>query len=179
MRLLDLLVFTNIYVAAGAASLTLATRWASGFDAGLDAMVGLVFSATLFAYGLDRVAQASPEDAGSQDTPRLEWLSRRQLVVFGLMGLGGFGALGCAAMLPAQVLKVLGVLGAVTVAYSVPLGYWRGRFIRLKEIPGAKVFLIASVWGTATASLPLMAEGVDVSSPRMLCAWAERTLFIF
>lgn len=176
---MSVLVFGNLFVALCAASLVLAT-WADlevlGQGRVLDPMVGLVFFATLMIYNLDRVAPTSPEDEGSA---RRAWIEQRRGALLGLGGVGALGALGCGVALGWELFWALVPLGAITIAYIVPILPGPGRWRRLKDLPGVKIFVIALVWALATAALPAWRRGFDPWAPRVLWLSAERALFIF
>lgn len=170
------LVYGNLFVALCAASLVCCTLALAGHPL-WHPLVGLVACATLFVYSLDRVAGAAPEDR-VDPSPRLAWLARhagaaRMLGALGALGTGAF-----ALMLPARLLVPLVPLGAISVAYGVPIVPWKGGWRRLKDIPGLKVFLIALVWATATVTLPLMSIAEDWAQPQYLGLFARRALFI-
>lgn len=174
---LPAIILSNVFVALCAASLV----WASWGELGLslrvlDPMVGLLFFATLLVYNLDRVLGTSPEDTSSA---RHTWLQAHRHKVFALTGLAGLGTLVCGLLLPAHIFWALVPLGALSLTYSIPFIRWRGRWLRLKDLPGLKIFLIALVWGVATVTLPAWHRGLEPEQPRVMWLMLERALFIF
>lgn len=177
MELGRTLVYGNVFVSACAASLVVCTLAEAGAPVA-HPLVGLVACATLFVYSLDRAAGVAPEDRIAMSS-RLRWLENHQHVarVMGVLGACGMG--GFSLLLPPHLLLPLIPLGLISVAYGVPALPWRGRWIRLKDIPGLKIFLISVVWATATVTLPLMSVGEAWMSPHAWGLFARRALFIF
>lgn len=173
---MGLLVFSNIFVALCAVALSLETVLLLGQSTLAPPLSALIFFATLAVYNFDRLAGASREDRVSQSA-RHRWIWRHRRPLWSVTGVACVGVVGCAAMLPWRVLIPLIPLGLVSAAYSIRLV--RGR--RLKELPGAKTFLVALVWAVVTVGLPVIylmpsSWWFDAST---LWLHAERASFVF
>lgn len=142
-------------------------------------MFGLVAFATLFVYNIDRILGASPEDQHHQPSERHLWLERHRRLLFGVTTISALAMFGCALLLPWHIFLLLVPLGAISVAYGLPWIPWRGRWVRLKDIPGLKIVLIAVVWALATSTLPIAYRSALWSSPQTWVLMAQRAMFIF
>jgi 4-hydroxybenzoate polyprenyltransferase len=178
-----LLIFSNLFIALAAVSLTCETYYL--LDAaeqvrspGSYGLAGLIFFATLFVYNLDRLVSVSREDA-VEVTERHQWIRARRKWLWSVVGLSGVGGLASLIFVPIDVLWGLVPLGVISLAYSLPVMSTEGKKLRLKDLPGLKIFLIALVWASVTVILPALAADADVLGPDVLLAFAERVIFIF
>lgn len=161
------LVFTNLYVALCGAALTAASYPLLGMPARLDHVAGLVLCCTLLIYNLDRLVEPHPGDSEHE-----RWVQSHRRLLWGLTLVSTAGAIGFAAMIQRSALVSLPIAGAVAVGYCLPVVPFRGRWHRLKALPGAKLALIALVWTYATAGLPMLqcAIPIDLSAVMVLLA---------
>ncbi|MEM1354962.1 MAG: hypothetical protein AAGH88_08765 [Planctomycetota bacterium] len=167
------LVFSNLFVALCGAALTAATYPLLGQSPRIDAPVVLVFLGTLATYNLDRLVEPSP---GQTDHER--WVERHRKPLWVLTVLAGVGCLVSLPWLDGRVLVSLLVAATLSIGYCIPVYRLRGRWHRLKAVPGAKLFLIAGVWTYATAILPLLQSPVTPETDVMAVVVAGRLLFI-
>lgn len=177
MRVVSALIFSNIWIAAGAGALTLASARLSGGSPGeIVALGSMVFWATLAVYSLDRWVGGRGEDrlAGSV---RHSWLSGHRGVVTALIGLGVAGSAVSAWMLRLPTLMALVPLGVVSVGYSLPLIFWKSA--RLKDLPHVKTPATALVWAVVTCGLPALELGGAMVPGVWTWLVLERAFFIY
>ncbi|MFP4597669.1 MAG: UbiA family prenyltransferase [Persicimonas sp.] len=177
------LIFSNIFIALAAVALTFETFYLLGaapavHQTGSWGLGALVFFATLFVYNLDRLVSASREDA-VEVTERHRWIRARRKWLWAAVSLSTLGGLVSLAFVPVDVLWGLVPLGAISLAYSLPVIAQEGKKLRLKDLPGLKIFLIALVWASVTVVLPALAAGADLFGADTALAFVERTIFIF
>lgn len=146
-------VFANLYVAFCGAALTAATTILLGQPPRLDAVVGLVFCCTLVIYNLDRLVEPHPGDSKHE-----RWVHTRRPALWAITLAAGLGSIAFVTQLNWPARLSLAPAGAVALGYCLPLLPGKPRR-RLKEIPGAKLLLIAGVWTYATAGLPMLSTG--------------------
>lgn len=160
-------VFTNVYVALCGALLTAATDALLGLPPRLDHVAGVVFCSTLVIYNLDRMVEPHPGDSEHE-----RWVEQHRRLLWALTLLGAAGAAALSTQLKTAALLSLPIAGAVALGYCLPVIRYRGRWRRLKALPGAKLFLIAIVWTYATAGLPMLQAGtpLDFDSVMILLA---------
>jgi len=166
------IVYSNLYIAFCAASLTAATYTLLGQPPRFDVLAGLVFCCTLVIYNLDRLIEPYPGD-----TEHERWVRRYHKPLWALTLTAAVVSMAFVSQLPSAVLYSLLPMGAISVGYCVPAVRYRGRWLRLKALPGAKLILIAVVWAYATTLLPMLTAGVnvDMKSSTLLLA---RLLFL-
>ena len=148
-------MFTNVYVALCGAALTAASFVLLGLPARLDHVAGLVFCCTLVIYNLDRLVEPRPGDSAHE-----RWVQAHRPLLWTLTVIAAAGALALASQLNTLSLISLAIAGAVAVGYCLPTVRYRGRWRRLKALPGTKLILIALVWTYATAGLPILESGI-------------------
>jgi 4-hydroxybenzoate polyprenyltransferase len=194
-----LLIFSNIYISFAAAALALQSYYLLGAREFLRASphgwgpAALIFCGTLVVYNLDRLVSSSREDA-IETTDRHRWIGARKKRLWTLAALGALGGAASLFFVPASVIWGLIPLAAVALAYSLPLlGRKFGRSapdgeggapdqrraLRLKDIPGLKIFLIALVWAAVTVVLPALHASIELLSREVILVFFERMLFIF
>lgn len=156
-------VFSNAYIALCGGALTAATYSLFGLPPRVDAAVGLVFYCTLVIYNLDRLVEPHPGDSEHE-----RWVQRHRRWLWALTGLAAIGAGACAWQLKAATQYSLAAAGVVAVGYCLPIVGSPAStkpYRRLKDLPGAKLPLIALVWTYATAGLPMLQAGTAFDSP--------------
>jgi len=169
------LVFTNLYVAFCGAALTAATYLLLGQRARLDAIVALVFFATLFIYNLDRLTEPTPGDSRHE-----RWVKQHRRFLWGLTLGAATACITVTFILPKPVILSLLVPGVIALGYCLPVWRSGGQWRRLKQVPGMKLLLIAGVWTYATALLPALVSQA-LGEPNDLPLWlllSSRLLFI-
>lgn len=155
-------VFTNVYVAFCGAALTAATYALIGLPIQIDAATGMVFCCTLVIYNLDRLAEPHPGDTAHE-----QWIGCHRRLLWLITASGAIGAGACALWLSPAAQWSLVAAGAVALGYCLPIVGSPGSnkpYYRLKDLPGAKLPLIALVWAYATAGLPMLQAGVALDA---------------
>lgn len=172
------LVFSNLYVALCGAALTAATYPLLGLPPRIDAVVGLVFAATLVVYNLDRLVDPHRDVAAADASQHERWVSEHCGLLWALTFLAGAGCVAAALALRPVAQLSLVIPAALALGYCLPVVRWRGRWRRLKELPGAKLLLIGVVWTFATAALPMLQSGAEWSGIAVSVLLLGRLLFI-
>ncbi|TYZ12524.1 hypothetical protein FY528_04300 [Hymenobacter lutimineralis] len=176
-QVLDAILYSNLVVAAAAASLSWSTFlfWRQP----LPPRLGLfIFSATLFLYNLDS-ALPYKYTRPALLSGRKHWMLVHRKALLGLaaasLALAGW-ALWAEANLP--LLVFLGHLAAVAVFYSLPVVRWQNKWRSLREVPLLKGFLIAYVWAAVSVWLPALHLGKPLASPVVALLFGRRFFFI-
>lgn len=172
------LVFSNLYVALCGAALTAATYPLLGLPPRIDAVVGLVFAATLVVYNLDRLVDPHREVAAADASQHERWVSEHRGLLWALTAVAGVCCVAAALALRPVAQLSLVIPAALALGYCLPVVPWRGRWRRLKELPGAKLLLIGAVWTFATAALPMLQSGSGWSGIAVSVLLLGRLLFI-
>lgn len=171
-KILDFLLFTNIFISLCAA----AQGWLTYMLLGrrVDAEILLIlFFATLFVYNAQAVLNKIPQD-GTSVYYRIDWLIRHRVLIRLLsFTAGGITCVLFWGLQPAAKIAAV-VTGILAISYSFPLFSTGG----LRQIPGLKLFLIAAVWASACVLLPYYESEGMISSYRLVLLWVKRFLFI-
>lgn len=149
-RAADYLIRKQYWVSLCAAGLAAYVQWITG--AGQPVKSALIFFASLVIYNLNRASRWYVYYRENKLQKRRRALIREIPAVL-FIGLSG-----CALLLfeiPPPELYVLAPAFTLSFFYSIPLYYSRTRYLLLREIAGAKLFLIALSWGLVTGVFPL------------------------
>jgi 4-hydroxybenzoate polyprenyltransferase len=171
-RFREYIVYSNLWVAGGIASLIIAFERLVGLP--LDwRPAALAFSAALIPYTLDRIADSYVQeipDAKAQAFFRMPGIFA--LVVAATLT---FGILLYRAPTAVRYVSCVGIL---PLLYGIPLFPWRQdnhlHWYRLKDIPGIKAWFVGGIITYACVALPLAYAGQSLT-PHI----ALTTLFLF
>ena len=184
IRLYNFILYGNVWIAIGAGAATLQTLDVLGL-AQLDIAVFTAL-ATFFTYNFQRLVKLDRLD-GYADHNRNAWSVRNRRTMALLTGVAFAILLGFIPQLPGAV------WGALAVAFGVSVGYVV-RFIpaphpspkkkktpakrALRELPYAKLLLIAAVWSFATVLLPVLWTDARLTVASSTALMLERFFFI-
>jgi len=138
----------------------------------------IIFFATLFEYNLHRLITLIFHKTALK-SDKHKWLQANIRPFYLLVVFSVLGFLVSIILAKKTVLLALMPIAAVTLFYTLPVFKLKEKLMRLREVPGLKIFLIAFVWASVTVLLPVIqSEGrFDVS--HILLMILERSLFIF
>ena len=161
-KLFNYFIFGNIYIAIAAACLTLETQLLLGYKFQTDTSVFLVFFSTLFVYNISRLQVF----LGKQT---FKWLLFNN-TVYSLTTIGALlGLLVSMFLIELRMFVIMIPLALVSLGYS----------IRLRGIPGLKIFLISMVWGIVTVFIPVLKNDGNFLDVNILLLLIRRMLFVF
>lgn len=164
-RFVQIFVYPSLWVAAAIASLTFFVQdtLALGFD---WQPAALIFCAALLPYNLDRVL-----DSYVQEIPDSKAQTFFQKPGVLLILLAGALSTGVLIYQAPPVVRWVSLGGLVPLIYGLPLFPWQSsagpvRWYRIKDIPGAKAWLVCGSITYAVVALPLgyAAQRPDVSA---------------
>jgi len=172
VKILDFLVASNIYVSLGAFSLT----WLSmQFYKTENTDLGLfVFFSTLFAYNFMRLVRVHPMLLEGESN-RHKSIFRLRILLWVICILSGLTSFYFFTVIYQPILPLLIAMAAISLAYALPVYKKGDEWLRLRDIPGVKIFLIATVWSLVTEGFPALLSGNTITVLPLL----ERFLFIF
>ena len=172
VKILDFLVASNIYVSLGAFSLT----WFSmQFYKTENTDLGLfVFFSTLFAYNFMRLVRVHPMLLEGESN-RHKSIFRLRILLWVICILSGLTSFYFFTVIYQPILPLLIAMAAISLAYALPVYKKGDEWLRLRDIPGVKIFLIATVWSLVTEGFPALLSGNTITVLPLL----ERFLFIF
>ena len=172
LKIADLLVVSNLYVAAGTYSLTWLTLQFYDYDR-LE-LPFFVFFSTLFAYNFMRLVRVDPM-LKEGDSMRHKNIYSYKYWLWLFTFISASLALFYFIKIYKPILYSVLFLGAISISYSLPIYKKEGVWLRLRDLPSVKIFLIAGVWATVTALLPMQVLKISIDWLKVL----ERFLFVF
>lgn len=157
--------------------LLVAAQVALGFAPHWHPYIAFVFFATLAEYNLHRLVTlwTNKEAAAAE---KFNWV-KTHLPLFYTTSFLSIAGLGISMFLiPIQLLISLSPMVLLTALYTLPILKWKGQVWRLRDVPYAKMFLIAVVWAMVTVYPVSMENGLRLYHPEVLLLLAERLLFV-
>jgi 4-hydroxybenzoate polyprenyltransferase len=178
LRIFYFCITTNIFISLAAVALTFSTQVQLGMRPQFHPYLFLIFFATLFDYNLHRfVTVLTNKEA--LNAPRHRWVKEHLVIFYIVMAASVIGFLWAVSLAEKKVLITLIPIGMLTVFYSVPIFKNKKNMLRLREIPGLKIFLISFVWAASTILLPVIQSSHTSNIINIISMLAERFLFIF
>jgi 4-hydroxybenzoate polyprenyltransferase len=178
-KLLRIGVFGNIWIAIGALSMYLATVELHHLPFSF-AIASSIFGATLLFYNYHRLFR---KDAIYQlvASERHNWiLENHSLLLFLALGGAAMAMAGIWPFLTSQLIIRLSPFLALAILYVIPIWRKEGRWMRLRDLPFIKIFLVAAVWAFVTVALPFIATQANWLPNRAEAfTLLQRFVFIF
>lgn len=172
LKILDFLVATNVYVSFGVFSLT----WLSLEIRQIEnnELTWFVFFSTLFAYNFMRLVRVHPMLLEGESV-RHQSIYRLRVFLWFLCIASGLTAFYFFMPIYESVLFLLIGMAIISMAYGLPVYKKSTGWIRLRDVPGVKIFLISVTWAFVTEGLPVLVSGQKLQFLPLL----ERCLFVF
>ena len=172
VKILDFLVASNIYVSLGAFSLTwLSMQFYKTENTDLSLFV---FFSTLFAYNFMRLVRVHPMLLEGESN-RHKSIFKLRILLWVICILSGLTSFYFFTVIYQPILPLLIAMAAISLAYALPVYKKGDEWLRLRDIPGVKIFLIAIVWSLVTEGFPALMSGNTIKALPLI----ERFLFIF
>lgn len=152
-RLLDFYVFSNLHIALCAVAACVASYEVLGIRFNADVLM-VAGSGTLSLYCWQRWLGVKQKENPDYPAERHQWNYRNKTLLFVLTISGAVVAAASLYALPSVTWKIVGVAGAVAVIYSAPMIPFNGKLIRLRDVTGVKVFVIALTWTLVCVWIP-------------------------
>ena len=153
-RLLDLVLFSNVFIACCAMAQGGLTYLILSLPVNYT-VVGIIGCATLALYNFSMIL-AKPEHPGSSPYRRVRWIFAHERSLWVWTGIALAVSLGFALSLHAMSFLLLGIMGVMGLAYNLPIIQPIGRrWMGLRQVPGLKLFYIGLVWAMSCVLLPV------------------------
>jgi len=151
---LDFLLFSNIFIALCAVSQGIVTYWL--LKAKPDEYVlGLLFCSTLALYNFS-ILLSKPEKPENSAFLRVRWIFSHYRLMITLTIISAVAIIPLSFFLNTSSKILLIGLGLVSVAYNLPVFSLDDKRFSLRNIPGVKLFIIATVWAASCVLLPIL-----------------------
>jgi 4-hydroxybenzoate polyprenyltransferase len=154
LKTVRLAIYTNFYIALGAVAFAHANARLLGIAHLLDwTLWATIFFATLLVYQLSRWAFHRRDFSSPRIDSIYKWLEKSHSFTVWSMGFSASILFFLVQQLSLDSFILLIFLGSISVIY--PLEWkWKGKAIRIRDIPYIKIFLIAIVWSGMAVLLP-------------------------
>jgi len=172
LKFLDFLVVSNIYVALGVLALTWISQELNDIEN--TNLLFFVFASTIFAYNFVRLFRVHPMLLEGESI-RHHSIFRLRYLLWIICIASGIWAFYLFLKFDNLVSSLIYFMAALSIAYAIPIYKKKGNWIRLRDVPGIKIFLIAFVWTLVTVSFPVLEQG----APFRFLEHIERFLFVF
>ena len=172
-KIADFFLFSNIFVAYCVVALCMSTEFLLGHYSYTIKCV--VFFASLFTYNFQRLV---PVRVQKEVSFRQQWLQQNKFLLWLITVFSAIATVYFSLSLSYNSLRILLPLGVIAFMYPLPLMYWNGRWWRLREVPGVKIFLIAFLW--ALVSVGLLVEEHQIGwTTDVWLLFIHRLCFVF
>ena len=172
LKILDFLVVTNVYVATGTFSLTWLSLQFYSNDK-LD-FAFFVFFSTLFTYNFIRLVRVQ-HMIKEGDSTRHKNIFRFRAFLWFFSIISAIAAFIFFLRVDESIYYPLLFMGLISIAYSLPVYKKQGIWLRLRDMPFIKIFIIAFVWAIVTSLFPMQVSDVPINWLVVI----ERFLFVF
>jgi len=177
LKLIKLLINSNIYISLAAVALTVSTQIQLGLKPQWHPYLFLIFFATLFEYNLHRLITILTHSEAI-NSEKHSWVKKNSIWFYVLVICSIIGFLISVFQAKVSVLLTLAPIAGLTLFYSTPITKTANGIFRLRQIPYLKIFLIAFVWSTITILLPVIHSENKIEDWRVTTMIIERFLFV-
>lgn len=153
------LIYTNLLIAAAAIAQSALTYLFFGapFDYPIMMIEG---TATLLLYNFSMLL-SKPRNPQKSVYKRTRWIFKNEWLLWLNSGVGFIVLLYAAYHIHLYSLFFLIGIGMMSVAYSVPIIPYNGKWVGFRQLPGMKIFHIALVWTLSSVCLPVFEMHLD------------------
>jgi 4-hydroxybenzoate polyprenyltransferase len=177
---IDLLLFSNIFIALCAVAQGLVTYQLLRVKPDIY-VLGLLFSSTLALYNFS-VVLSKPKNPESSTSARVRWIFSHYRLMITISIIAVFSIIPLSLFLSTSSKILLFTLAIISIGYNLPLFSIQDKKFGLRNIPGIKLFLIASVWSLSCVLLPILElesnKVIAVTLNDTILLIAKRFLFI-
>ncbi|MBI3510620.1 MAG: hypothetical protein HY064_08145 [Bacteroidetes bacterium] len=156
-------LFGNFHIALCAVALTMVTQHLFGFQLRRELFI-FIFCGTFFGYNLQRLPSAYEKHSINRKFFRHHWNTQHRilLTVLSAAAAVAFAWSYSRLLFRSQIIAL--IPAALSFAYAFPVIPGKRKWLRLRDIPGAKIFVITIVWLMSCALLPAAAAHVPHSA---------------
>lgn len=172
MKIIKHIVYSNLWIAIGAASFTLNTYFLAQSKINFG-IIGLIFFATLFTYNFQRLLKLKFKI--NLKGERVEWIKKNKLFIYILTCIAGIASTFLFMPFISKIWLLTIFSALITTFYVVKIPGLNGK--NLRDIPGIKIYTIAIVWSISTVIIPELVDNL-LSLTKMVLLAASNFLFI-
>lgn len=177
--ILDPLIFGNVFIALCAMAQGALTYLLLNIPMNIG-VLALLGCATLFLYNFSLIL-SKPSEYHSSPHRRIRWFFSHYHTVLFLAILSFLTILPLAFRLSWNSIILLAALSLLAISYNSPIFKLGIHRFGLRNLPGAKLFIIAFVWACSCVWVPIMelqSEGIFISGIDTFLLTFKRFLFV-
>ncbi len=176
-RKADLVLFGNVFIAAGAACQGMLTCLLLGIPP-QPKVIALLFFSTLavYTFGITRFYRTVPQADGSS---RENFIRAHQSLLKVLFIAAAALIVPLVLTLKMQSFCVVVVLAAVSLLYLKSLIPYRAGRVSLREVTGIKSLIISLIWAVSTVWLPMYEAGANANPAHWVTLLLSRFFLVF
>lgn len=153
------LVYTNLLIAGAAIAQSALTYLF--FDAPFDYRIMIIEgAATLLLYNFSMLL-SKPRNPQKSVYQRTRWIFGNEWLLWLNSGIGCIVLVYAACYIHLYSLFFLAGIGVMSVAYSVPIIRYKGKWGGFRQLPAMKIFHIALIWTLSSVCLPAFEMYLD------------------
>ena len=141
-------IYSNVFVSFCVLVLCQSTSIIIGVDS--SHLLPFVFFSTLFAYNFQRIVRLNPI---KEQSTHLEWLNKNRLFIIFITVISLSLSVYYALTLSFSTFYFLIPASIISLTYPIKIIPLGSQKVSLRELPRAKIFLIALVWSTVSVAL--------------------------
>ena len=141
-------IYSNVFVSFCVLVLCQSTCMIIGVDS--SHLLTFVFFSTLFVYNFQRMVRFSPN---KEQSAHLDWLNKNRLFIIIITVISLFLSVYYALSLSFSTFYFLIPTSIISLSYPIKIIPLGGQKVSLRELPRAKIFLIALVWSIVSVVL--------------------------
>ena len=141
-------IYSNVFVSFCVLVLCQSTSIIIGVDS--SHLLTFVFFSTLFVYNFQRMVRFSPN---KEQSAHLDWLNKNRLFIIIITVISLFLSVYYALSLSFSTFYFLIPISIISLSYPIKIIPLAGQKVSLRELPRAKIFLIALVWSIVSVVL--------------------------
>lgn len=179
-RILDALIYSNLYVSLAAALLVIETNLLFDFENTGYSLAFFVFFATLATYNFQRLVRYNINPIGSSKSHTWIGANYKFIVFFALFSILA-SIIIFILRLESNLLFVLLPVGIISVWYVIDLRILGLKIPNLRVIPYMKIILISIVWSTVTVVFTILnnGKGSAILNFDVILIFFQRMFFVF
>lgn len=151
---LDFLLFSNIFIALCAVAQGLVTYQLLDLRP-QKYILALLFFSTLAQYNFS-ILLSKPKNPQNSPFRRVKWIFSHYRLMISLTIISVLSLIPLFLFLSLSSQILLFFLAVLSIAYGLPIFSLHDKKFGLRNIPGIKLFLIATVWSLSTVLLPIL-----------------------
>ncbi|WP_374166576.1 UbiA family prenyltransferase [Arcticibacter sp. MXS-1] len=144
-------------------------------------VLALLFCSTLALYNFSMLL-SRPKEPKKSPFRRVRWIFGHYRLTVTLTIIAIISLIPLTLFLSVSSLVLLFFLGVISVAYNLPLFSMNEKRFGLRNIPGLKLFLIATIWSLSCVLLPIVETAarheITISAADTILLVGKRFLFI-